>query len=355
MRQELEHYLNRVWYGHARPPGWLIALSPVYRVASRLNRLVQRARRPERLFGAAIVVVGNLTAGGSGKTPLVIRLCQVFTNAGLKAGVISRGYGRLSHGMLRVEPASDPAEVGDEPLLIARRAGVPVVVARDRCAAAELLLREGLDVIISDDGLQHYRLPRTVEICVIDSARQFGNGHLLPAGPLREPLRRLREVDYVVVNESADRAENPALAAAIAGHTAVPMHLAPGWLRSLDGELSWRISQFTGCRVNAVAGIGHPERFFKTLQQAGLKTCDYAFPDHHVFTREDFAVIKSDLPIIMTEKDAVKCTGMRLPNAWYLSVEAALPGSFESELVARIRFARDDNHGQPADDDGETW
>lgn len=337
MRRALEHWLNQVWYGHKPPPLWLRALTPIFRLASGIDRQFQRLRRPAALFGAPVIVVGNLTAGGSGKTPLVIRLCQVFAEAGLKPGVISRGYGRSSRGLLRVSADFDPAQVGDEPLLLARRTGVPVIVARDRCAAARALLREGVQVVIADDGLQHYRLPRTVEICVVDQSRQFGNGRLQPAGPLREPISRLATVDYVVVNTGCGRADSaPATTAIPLGHL-VAMQLLPGWLRSLGGELSWRITQFSGCRVNAVAGIGNPQRFFATLRQAGLKTVEFAFPDHHPFSAADFAPLSSALPLIMTEKDAIKCSAMNLKNAWYLTVDAALPAEFEAELVARIR------------------
>jgi len=337
MRQALEHWLNQVWYGPKPPPLWLRALTPIFRLGSGINRQFQRLRRPVALFGAPLIVVGNLTAGGSGKTPLVIRLCQVFAQAGLKPGVISRGYGRSSRGLLRVNADSDPAQVGDEPVLLARRTGAPVIVAHDRCAAARALLRTGVQVVIADDGLQHYRLPRTVEICVVDQSRQFGNGRLQPAGPLREPVSRLATVDYIVVNAGSGRPESTPATAALPAGRLVSMQLLPGWLRSLDGELSWRITQFSGCRVNALAGIGNPQRFFETLRQAGLKTIEFAFPDHHSFSAADFAALNSSLPVIMTEKDAIKCAAMNLKNAWYLTVDAALPAEFEAELVARIR------------------
>jgi tetraacyldisaccharide 4'-kinase len=328
MRQRLEAWLNRVWYGGKEAPAWLKVLVPVYRIGYLLDRLVKRHQQPAALRGRAIVVVGNLSVGGSGKTPLVIRLCRVLQQAGLKPGVVSRGYGRKRGGLVEVTPESDALTTGDEPLVIARRCGVPVVVAADRCAAAELLFQRGVDVVIADDGLQHHRLPRRVEICVVDGQREFGNGGLLPAGPLREPLKRLREFDFVIVNAS----DTPVSESS----NTVRMNLVPGLLYALEDAGSWRLAQFSGCRVNAIAGIGNPERFFRTLQQAGLQLLPHVFPDHHVFRSVDFAGLEPGLPVIMTEKDAVKCRGMGLENAWYLAVEASLPSAWESALLSKL-------------------
>jgi tetraacyldisaccharide 4'-kinase len=274
-------------------------------------------------------VVGNITVGGSGKTPLVIRLCRILHEAGLAPGVISRGYGAQERGLRLVSPASDPGVVGDEPLLIAQRAGVPVIVAPDRCAAARALIRKGIRVVVSDDGLQHYRLPRNLEICVIDGSRGLGNGRLLPAGPLREPIGRLESVDHIVINGDADPLP-PGLAV-------THMSLVGGLLRSLDGGQNWRLAQFGGCRVNAVAGIGNPGRFFDLLRHARIKVIEYAFPDHHAFQRSDFNGMSRDLPILMTEKDAVKCRNLGLENAWFLSVEAVLPAEWEEEFLRQVR------------------
>jgi len=325
MRAKLEAWLNRVWYGQQTPPLWLRALVPIYRCAFLIHR---RLRKLEAcgLSGKPILVIGNLTVGGSGKTPLVIRLCRVFQDAGLKAGVVSRGYGRRSHGLQIVTKDTDPAVSGDEPLLIAQRTGVPVVVATDRCAAAQVLFDQGVDLVIADDGLQHHRLPRSMEICLVDGSREFGNGRQLPAGPLREPLQRLQKMDFVVLNGE--------MSAAMALPKAVSMQLQPGMLHSLDQNLSWRLSQFAGCRASAVAGIANPERFFRTLEQAGLVLERYALPDHHTFGMQDFAGLNPDYPIIMTEKDAVKCRGLDIPKAWYLAVDAHLPDEFESAVLA---------------------
>lgn len=337
MRPEIERWLNRIWYGSARVPAWLAALAVPYRLAFVAHRAIGRLRRPADLRAAPIVVVGNLTAGGSGKTPLVVRLCRVLQDAGLQPGVILRGYRGRQRGLVAVTPSSLPGEVGDEALLIARRTGAPVMVGRDRCAATRRLLAGPANVIVSDDGLQHHRLPRTMEICVVDAVRGFGNGRLLPAGPLREPVSRLRSVDAVVVNTRNALADEPLTDLPVAG--AVPMQLVPGLLRSLDDGQTWRVSQFAGCRANAIAGIGHPERFFEVLEQAGLKLNRHAFPDHHAFRTADFSAMQQDLPLIMTEKDAVKCRGMPLQNAWYLSIDASLPAEWERAVAARMRDA----------------
>jgi len=328
VRAETEQKLNRVWYENEPPPPWLRLLTPLYRLGNRFDRWRNTKRRPTDLENVPIVIVGNLTVGGAGKTPLVIRLCKLFRSAGYKPGVISRGYGREEKKPRLVSIASDPGQVGDEPLLIARQAGVPVIVASNRCEAARKLLKQGVDIIISDDGLQHYRLPRTMEICVVDGSRGFGNGKMLPEGPLREPLERLGDFDFVVVNGDSKAVPEE--------FEPVPMALAAGLLRSLDNGQSWRLAQFAGCKVNAVAGIGNPKRFFDLLRQARLTVKEHPFPDHHHFTATDFEGMDQNLPILMTEKDAVKVKEFGLKNAWCLAVEAVLPPQWEAEVVSRL-------------------
>ena len=328
MRADTEKKLNRIWYEGEAPPTWLRLLAPLYRAGNRFDRWRNTRRRPDDLARIPIIIVGNLTVGGAGKTPLVIRLCKLFRAAGCKPGVISRGYGRKEKGLRLVSPASDPVLVGDEPLLIARQAGVPVIVASNRCEAARKLIKQGVDVIISDDGLQHYRLPRTMEICVVDGSRGFGNGRQLPEGPLREPMQRLAEFDYVVVNG------DPSVVAD--EYRPVPMTLAAGLLRSLESGQSWRLAQFAGCKVNAVAGIGNPKRFFDLLRHARITVREYPFPDHHQFSLSDFESMDVNLPVLMTEKDAVKIKNLGLKNAWSLAVEAVLPPQWESEVVSRL-------------------
>lgn len=328
MRADLEHRLAGIWYGDEPVPAWLKGLVPLYRLASRIDKQWKSKNRCADLAGACIIVVGNITAGGAGKTPLVIRLCRIFTEAGLAPGVISRGYGRKERGLRLVSPASSPDVVGDEPLLISRRTGVPVIVAANRCDAARALLKQNVRVIISDDGLQHHQLPRSVEICVIDGNRGLGNGRLVPAGPLREPPERLSSVDHVIINGDSDCVPREI--------DTQNMLLAPGLLKSLvDGD-SWRLSQFAGCTVNAVAGISNPERFFGLLQNTGIKVIEYVFPDHHAYSEADFATLDKDFPIVMTEKDGVKCLGLGLKNAWFLAVDAHLPHQWEQTLLQQV-------------------
>ncbi|MDH3788759.1 MAG: tetraacyldisaccharide 4'-kinase [Xanthomonadales bacterium] len=325
MRTGIEARLNAIWYENQPAPWWLRALVPLYKAGNRLDRWWKLKHQPEDLKSVFIIVVGNITAGGSGKTPLVIRLCQILRQAGFRPGVISRGYGRQDSSLRLVSPASDPGKVGDEPLLIAQRAGVPVIVANDRCEAARKLLQQDINVIISDDGLQHYRLPRSLEICVIDGSRGFGNGSLIPAGPLREPLNRLRSFDQIIVNgEQASLPDDLPF---------ISMTFVAGLLRSLESGQSWRLAQFGGCKANAVAGVGNPARFFNLLNQARIKTIEHVFPDHHIFSAADFEKMDPALPILMTEKDAVKCKNLGLSNAWFLSVDAVLPRDWEINLL----------------------
>lgn len=328
VRAEFERHLAGIWYGNEPVPAWLTGLVPLYRLASRIDKQWKSKKKCADLAGTCIVVVGNLTAGGSGKTPLVIRLCHIFKKAGLSPGVVSRGYGRKERGLRLVSPASSPAVVGDEPLLISRRSGVPVIVAANRCEAARALLKQKVNVIISDDGLQHHQLPRSVEICVIDGARGLGNGLLIPAGPLREPPERLSSVDHVIINGEPDCVPGDI--------NAQHMSLAPGLLKSLANGDAWRLSQFTGCTVNAVAGIGNPDRFFSLLRHSGIKVIEYSFPDHHAYSETNFADMDRNFPLVMTEKDAVKCAGLGLKNAWYLTVDAHLPHYWEQSLLQQV-------------------
>lgn len=335
----LQASLERVWYG-ARPAGPLLGmLERVYTRAAAVRR--ERTAPATDLLGAPIVVVGNLTAGGTGKTPLVIRLVELLQEAGLKAGVISRGHGRESSGQVLVNADTDPAESGDEPLLIARRTGAEVIVDRLREEAARVAFVRGADIVIADDGLQRASLPRAMEICVVDGRRGFGNGRLLPAGPLREPLERLREVDRVVCN-GGELA--PWLPPGLEVES-VTMDLEPqGFHGLVDGESrsAAELIEFGRERpVHAVAGIGNPERFFATLEAMGLiPDQTHVFRDHHRYRPEDFAGL--DGVVLMTEKDAVKCAAFApvcapLRNAWSLRVSAHLPAEWESSFVRRTR------------------
>jgi tetraacyldisaccharide 4'-kinase len=269
-----------------------------------------------------VIVVGNLTAGGTGKTPLTLALIDALRQRGYRPGVVSRGYGGSQRGPLLLGDAPNPAEVGDEPALI-RATGVPVAIGRDRPAAAQLLLQAGCDVLIADDGLQHYRLARDVEICVIDGQRRFGNAKLLPAGPLREPLRRLNDVDFRVCHGGYAKADE------------IPMHLHGDTVRAvLDGH-EQPLGSFAGIRVHAVAAIGHPQRFFTSLATQGIEATAHPFPDHHAFTPSDLA-FADGRPVLMTEKDAVKCRGFARTDWWSVPVKAQLPAAFYDALCARL-------------------
>jgi tetraacyldisaccharide 4'-kinase len=275
-----------------------------------------------------VIVVGNVTIGGAGKTPLVIALVAALRELGWKPGVASRGYGGLARGPRLLGPEPDPAQVGDEPALIAIRTGAPVAIGADRPAAARLLLDEGVDLVVADDGLQHYPLARDVEICVLDGVRRLGNGRLLPAGPLRESAPRLGEVDFIVCNGGEPQAGE------------IPMRLAAGAAVSLvDASIRKPLATFSQTRVHAVAGIGHPQRFFDTLREYGIDVIEHPFPDHHRYVPDDL-VFADDLPILMTEKDAVKCRAFGNGNWWAVPVAAELPATFVDAVAARVCGAR---------------
>lgn len=326
-------WLQAQWYDNERPGPWLTGAETLFRRAVALRRKAYReGRRPVERLPVPVVVVGNLTVGGTGKTPLTLWLADFLRQAGYRPGIISRGYGgrRLSHP-LQVGADTPPGLAGDEPVLIARRAGCPVGVFPRRAEAARALLAQGnVDLILADDGLQHYALGRDLEIALIDGARGLGNGHCLPAGPLREPPERLDSVDFVVWT---GRGPAGATVMTLAGDRAVNL---------LDPALSQPLDRFAGQTVCAVAGIGHPPRFFRHLEDRGLTLVARAFPDHHVFRPGDIAFAGA-APLLMTEKDAVKCAGFARPNHWYVPVAAELPADFGARFLTQLKNPR---HGQ---------
>jgi len=282
--------------------------------------------------GLPLVVVGNITAGGTGKTPLVIRLCQLAVNIGLKPGIASTGYGRRSRETFVVQADSDASACGDEPVLLALRTGVPVVVALRRTDAVKKLNTMNLDLVFSDDGLQQTDLARDIEFCVVDGERGLGNGHLIPAGPLREPVARLWQVDHVITNgDWIGKPDNVDVSV---------MQLHAGVVRSLDNSTEYPVEEFlhkhTGTPLHAIAGIGNPQRFFSMLENLGFKVDPHDFPDHHVFRTDDFNSFKAGSVIIMTEKDAVKCRSLGMENAWYVPVETHLPDDFEAAFKQQL-------------------
>jgi len=337
MRSAIESRLHKTWYGTRRPGLLLLALEQVYRLLSTVRRGLGRLAAARDLEGMPVVVVGNLAAGGSGKTPLVIRLCELARDCGLRPGVVSRGYGRRRREPLRVSKDHSAADVGDEPLLIARRCAVPVQVDADRERAVRALLRDGVDVVFADDGLQRASLPRALELCVVDERRGLGNGHQLPAGPLREPAARLHSVDYVV-HHGGPVPHRAAGSAGARGPFAVEMHLRPGDLHRVGGEgrMSLEALRQEPGEIHAVAGIADPGRFFDMLAGLGVAVTQHGFADHHRFCAMDFSAIPEGAMIVMTEKDAVKCDGLGLPNAWFLRVDAVLGDRFEAAIKVRL-------------------
>ena len=326
LRAVLEESLQARWYGPV-PPGLVLRLvAAVYGTLMRLRRWAYRVGllRQHRL-DIPVVVVGNRTVGGAGKTPLVIARVTALRERGWRPGVLSRGYGRRSRGLQQVDRRSDAAEVGDEPLLVHLATGAPVAVDADRINAAHTLIAAGCDLLIADDGLQHLRLGRVLDVEVQD-ARGLGNGRVMPAGPLREPVPA-RDVDVRVVH--GREAEG----------TDVPMRLELGDPRRLGGDpmaTSRPLASFVGRPVHAVAGIGHPGRFFRALRDAGLAALEHPFSDHHAFTEADFATMRG-APVLMTGKDAVKCRHLGLDDAWEVPVTAVLPTAFLDTLDHRLR------------------
>ncbi len=319
--------IERAWYRRRVRFLWLLwPLEVFYRAVVLLwRKRLQRHAVPQQ---TTVIVVGNITVGGTGKTPLVIALVRWLQAEGYKPGVISRGYGgQAPYYPFVVTATGRPEQTGDEPLLIASATDCPVVVGPDRVAAlAEIERRFGCDIVISDDGLQHYALQRHIEIAVVDGVRGFGNGHCLPVGPLREPARRVEEVDLLVINGESTRTW---------GRSYSEMRLEPAKPVNLVTGKSRDIAEFEG-RVHAVAGIGNPQRFFTTLLELGLTPIAHPFPDHHHFTQDDFQ-FEGELPLVMTEKDAVKCRAFVTENMWYLPVQAALPASFYTSLKRKLK------------------
>lgn len=323
---KLTERMVKAWYeGHAG----LSVLWPL----ERLYRAVVERKRKRFLSGklnsyrapVPVLIVGNITVGGTGKTPLILWLIEHCRTLGLRPGVVSRGYGgEPPQWPWRVSASDDPAQVGDEPALLVQRTGVPMAIDPQRSRAIELLLAaEELDLILCDDGLQHYQLYRDLELVLIDDARGLGNGRCLPAGPLREPAGRLHEVDAVLFNgAAADKEQGYAMQLEPAGL----VHVASGQRQPLDHFLA-------GQAMNAIAGIGNPQRFFNTLRELGWQPQGQAFPDHARFTAADLE-FDNDLPLLMTEKDAVKCRHIAPDNAWYLQVDARPSPAFVGWLDA---------------------
>ncbi len=328
----MSDWLQKQWLSYTPWHIFLLPVSFVFFVISSLRKwLYQNGWLKSYRLAVPVLVVGNINVGGSGKTPLVIWLAKQLQTAGYRPGIISRGYGGSSSEVLAVLSHSDPKRVGDEPLLLARRTGCPVFVGVDRTATGQALLAAHTEcnVIISDDGLQHYRLRRDVEIVVVDGIAGFGNGALLPAGPLRESVARLTHVDAVVVNGRCELGNIKAL-------KPIEMRLrATKFYNLLDPNKVCGVADFAGKQVLAIAGIGNPQRFFKQLHTLGLQFQSKAYADHYAFQSQDFAENVADI-VVMTEKDAVKCSDFAKPGFWVLPVSADIQPELMTVILNKL-------------------
>ncbi|WP_113625815.1 tetraacyldisaccharide 4'-kinase [Pectobacterium peruviense] len=329
--------IERIWSGQSRLYWLLLPLSWLYGLITFLIRQSYRLGwRKSWRSPVPIVVVGNLTAGGNGKTPVVIWLVEQLQRRGYRVGVVSRGYGgKAERYPLLLDESVTTAQAGDEPVLIFQRTGAPVAVAPRRGdAVSELLTRHTLDVVITDDGLQHYALARDIELVVIDGMRRFGNGWWLPAGPMRERESRLASVDAVIVNGGVPQTNE------------IGMTLTAGMAVNLLSGESCPLSQLHD--VVAVAGIGHPPRFFATLRDAGVNIArEVAFADHQSYQPEQLESLTRDAtqPLLMTEKDAVKCKAFAHDNWWYLPVDAVLAEPHGTQLLDKLEDMLNRNAG----------
>ena len=318
--------LDEYWYNQ-NPVAWVLwPLSLVFCLIVSLRKFFYKINLFKTpAVPVPVVIVGNISVGGTGKTPLLIALCKHLQALGFRPGIISRGYGGQATSWPQIVTSdSQPLLVGDEPVLISRRTDCPVVVGPDRISDIEQLLsRNKCNIILSDDGLQHYRLDRDIEIAVIDAERLTGNGFCLPAGPLREPLRRLKTVDMVVYNGGSAQA--------------LTFSLEHGQLLSVSNDAeSLMLESLKNKSVHAIAGIGHPDRFFSLLASYGLDIIKHRFPDHYSYTIDDLS-FNDELPILMTEKDAVKCKSFNITNSWYLPVSAVLSEATKTKFNQLIK------------------
>ncbi len=333
------NWLHRMWYEGAPSYRLLIPLSGIYWLLITLRRFLYQIG----LFGrqkavVPVIVVGNITTGGTGKTPVTIWLVKALSARGFTPGIVSRGYGgSRSTTSMRVDSASDPAVVGDEPVLLARRTQCPVVVDANRARAAQMLADDGVDVIVADDGLQHYRLERTYEICVIDGARGLGNRLLLPAGPLRETIDRLEEVDQVLINgqRHEERADFT-----VGEQNAIEFNLVATEVERLNGSLARLIERFSGTTAHGVAAIGNPARFFDMLRAHGIQVIEHAFQDHAAISQRDLE-FGDDFDVLMTEKDAVKLGHVSSDKYWVvpvdMQIDAVTAGPWLEQIESRLR------------------
>jgi tetraacyldisaccharide 4'-kinase len=321
-------WLQRQWYSLNLWHVFLLPFSFLFLLLSSIRRFAYGLGLFKTMsLPVPVIVVGNISVGGTGKTPLILWLAEFLTEQGYRPGIISRGYASRAKQPQSVTLATDPTLVGDEAVLLAQRLKCPVWVGADRVAVARALLisRPDCNVILSDDGLQHYRLARDIEVAVVDGVRRFGNGFVLPAGPLRESQQRLESVDAIVLNGGEVRANEYAMS--LQGRTFCNLR---------DLEVFADADDFSDQNCHAVAGIGHPPRFFSHLRGLGLNVVEHAFADHHAYTPQDLQ-FNDGAAILMTEKDAVKCRPFAPVNSWSLRVDAKLDAAFGEKILERLR------------------
>ena len=337
----MKSFIERAWqHGHILM--WLLwPLMILYWMVIRLRKFAYRVGLLSSVkLPLPVIIVGNITVGGNGKTPMVVWLAENLTEQGYHVGIISRGYGGSAQGVMLVDNTTPVALSGDEPKLIVRKTGCLMAIGRDRIAAAQLVIDTAmridkpLDVIISDDGLQHYRLRRDIEIAIVDGARRFGNGKLLPMGPLRETQSRLSEVDIVICNGGARNGGS-------SNFNEESLTLVPGAIVQISGGKEFVSDHFNNKEVVAMAGIGYPQRFFDTLAAIGIKTVDeIPFADHQAFEVEQLKRLTAKGQcLLMTEKDAVKCQDFAKDNWYYLPVTAEITPAAKEKIFNKLKEA----------------
>ncbi len=322
-------WLERQWYlpSYTLETFLLLPLAGLFQLAVSIRRFLYRRGILKTVYvNAPVIVVGNITVGGTGKTPFVLWLAAYLKQQGYRPGIVTRGVGgQVQHVPYRVEKNADPSKVGDEALVLVNRSFCPVMVGVDRVAAVQTLLQTtDCNVIISDDGLQHYRMGRQIEIALIDGERRLGNKTFLPSGPLRESAKRLQSVDCIVVQQGD---VNDRFTMQLRGDTLVSL---------VDPHRTLPLTHFRHQTVHALAGIGNPDRFFTLLRHEQVDIVPHIFPDHASYCKKDI-LFKDALPVVMTEKDAVKCLSFADERHWYLPVTAHLTHAFEDEMNNLMR------------------
>jgi len=320
--------LSRLHYSKSLFPLLLFPLSAIFFLIFFIRKYLYQFNFLKSFkLNVPVIVIGNITLGGTGKTPLIIHLAEELKKNGYYPGIISRGYGSKAIGAIEVNQKSNIDEVGDEPILIQKHTHMPVFVSKDRVMAAKELIKKykKIDVILSDDGIQHYRLKRDVEVLVIDGTRGFGNGYLLPAGPLRELKHKLNDVDVIVCNHKK------------VIDSSYLMKYKSEFLVNLKTKQKIPLSEVCLSNIHVIAGIGNPDRFFNDLKSLGLVFNSSAYQDHYRFTKKDFKTMGGK-NIIMTEKDAVKCEKFAQDNFWYLPVDVDINSKFTNVILKKLKY-----------------